>query len=115
MGIIQDRRSVWKRSLAFFCLAGLVCLTVVHSGHFSFAYFDHESAEFRMFSSGDSLCPACVAIHSSVAEPPFYPASNIASGNTEAAAIYESAFAPPGFFHRFVRSPPVQGKQPFAG
>ncbi len=107
MGIVQSRRSVWARSLAFFCLTGLLCLSVLHSGHFRLTDLSRGQAGFRAALAGDSLCPACIAIHSSVAEPTFHPASSAETVHGQWVRNYESPLASPNFFWLFVRPPPL--------
>ena len=106
MGIVQSRRSVRARSLALFCLTGLLCLSVVHSGHFYLTDVSRGQAEFWAALGGDSLCPACIAIHSSVAEPPFHPSSSTEVVHSQFVRNYESPLASPNFFWLFVRPPP---------
>ncbi len=94
------------RGLALLCLAGLLWLSVVHSGHFRPPDLLVGGAELHASADGDSFCPACIAIHSSLAELSFCAAPVMFVGQTRFIATYYNLLAQQSRFGLFVRPPP---------
>jgi hypothetical protein len=82
---------------------------MIHAAHFCPLRLsqDHASFDAPSFPSGGSVCLACVAVYSSVAEPLYGAASPTFVVHDYPAVAYESPLAPARFFWLFVRPPPT--------
>src|SRR6266849_697997 len=108
MGIGERQTRGWRRWGAFLCLCTLLFASVIHAAHFCPLQLsqDHARADTPSSSPG-SVCLACIAIYSSVAEPLYCAASRMFVAHSYPAIAYESPLTPTRFFRLFVRPPPI--------
>ena len=108
MGTGERQTRGSRRWGAFLCLFALLSASVIHAAHFCpLLSQDHASFDTPSSSPGGSVCLACVAVYSSVAEPLYRAASPTFVVHDYPAVAYESPLTPTRFFRLFVRPPPI--------
>lgn len=98
--------AAWRRWCAFLSVFAFLATAVVHAGHIPKE--DGSAPDPELTSqSATGICPACIALHASKAQPRFQTGAAQRILRRTSAMVRESAGVPPRISRLFVRPPPA--------